>query len=190
MLGYLLPWVCVLDKSYDLQFFRLCTSYLTIYMSFVNWIWALLLPSLSALPVYHLCEFEQSVIQTAAGVPGRGNAQEVVTEAQVKFQGPWSEHNSKSSLLECTWQTPQLTDTGISILQPFICQNETPSSKGQEKKDTENWGKLLFQLKQKHPEQGTIVGPFFLWTRCLVSSYWSTRGDSDHGSSNSFSCFV
>jgi hypothetical protein len=29
---------------------------------------------------------------------------------------------------------------------------------------------LIFQLKQKHPEQGTIVGPF-LWTRCLVSSY-------------------
>jgi hypothetical protein len=33
--------------------------------------------------------------------------------------------------------------------------DRAPSSKGQEKKDTENWGKLIFQLKQKHPEQGT-----------------------------------
>lgn len=67
-----------------------------------------------------------------------------------------------------------LMDTGgIAVVQVLSSSeaDRVPSSKGQEKKDTENWGKLIFQLKQKHPEQGIIVGPFFLWTGCLVSSY-------------------
>ncbi len=49
---------------------------------------------------------------------------ERVSEAQVKFKAFWSECNSKISLSECTWQTPQSTDTGISILQPFVCMSE------------------------------------------------------------------
>ncbi len=103
---------------------------------------------------------------------------------------PWA--SSISQIQEAQRAGTGLMDTGGTAVAPVLSSSEedrAPSSKDQEKKDTENWGKLIFQLKQKHPEQGTIVGPF-LWTRCLVSSYWSTWGDSDHGSSNSFSCFV
>lgn len=59
-----------------------------------------------------------------------------------------------------------LMDTGGMAVQVLSSSeaDRAPSSEGQEKKDTENWGKLIFQLKQKHPEQGIIVGPFFLWT--------------------------
>jgi hypothetical protein len=46
----------------------------------------------------------------------------------------------------------------------------TPSSKDQEQKDTENRGKLIFRLKRKHPEQGTVMGPFSR-IRCPLSNY-------------------
>jgi hypothetical protein len=43
---------------------------------------------------------------------------------------------------------------GMAVAQVLSSSEEdrAPSSKDQEKKDTENWCKLIFQLKQKHPE--------------------------------------
>jgi hypothetical protein len=66
-----------------------------------------------------------------------------------------------------------LMDTGGMAVVQVLSSSEAdraPSSKGQEKKDTENWGKLIFQLKQKHPEQepgkGKLKRPMYEVVGC------------------------
>ncbi|CAM6045921.1 unnamed protein product [Sphagnum compactum] len=70
------------------------------------------------------------------------------------FDAPSSRPGSNVVPPPATW-APVFGPRGMAVAQVLSSSeaDRAPSSIGQEKKDTENWGKLIFRLKQKHPEQ-------------------------------------
>jgi hypothetical protein len=84
---------------------------------------------------------------------------------------PWG--GSIAQIQEAQRAGTPLVGTGGTNIAHISSSSEgvsTPSSKDQEQKDTENRGKLIFRLKRKHPEQGTVMGPFSR-IRCPLSNY-------------------